>query len=324
MIGPADASRAPWRASVPFLTPRPAPPPPSRPRSRIEAVRSHWRDPSAPGLLLVAHRGAWAAWENGALRPVCPENSLPAIERAAALGLPLVELDLKTTRDGAVVLIHDARLDRTTTGSGLVADHSLAELQRLRLTLDGAPTSYRIPTLEEGMEAARGRLLVNLDHATRSRTLAALERLDRIGLSDHAVFKGEPALEALRGSGERSAIGMVHLALAELPEPAPADLPGEVEAALRLSGASAIEISGLGVSDRLGVLAGPVAAAIARAPARLWINTLGASQSAGCGDEAALADPARAPWERLVQAGATILQTDAPAELRAWAGSRAL
>lgn len=290
----------------------------------VAALRARWLDPAQPGLLVVAHRGAWAEWDGARLREVVPENSLPAIERAAALGVPVVELDLKRTRDGHLVVLHDAALDRTTTASGAVASLSLAEVRQARLRCDGQPTSHRVPTLAEAMEAARGRVLVNLDHATRSRTRVALEELSRLGLAGHAIFKGEAALEVLRATGEAEALPMVHLQVDRLPEVTAQDLPGELEAAIALSGACAIELSGLGEADPLDALGSASVGAVRASGARLWINTLGASQCAGCDDLAALASPDRAGWRRLREAGASILQTDAPAELLAWLGQSSL
>lgn len=77
-------------------------------------------DPAA--RLVVAHRGASAE---------APENTMPAFERAVALGADAIELDVHLAADGEVVVLHDPTLDRTTTGHGPVAAHAAAELARL-------------------------------------------------------------------------------------------------------------------------------------------------------------------------------------------------
>ncbi len=71
---------------------------------------------------LFAHRGASGE---------APENTLTAFQRATALGIVYIELDVHLSRDGHVVVIHDETLERTTNGHGLVREHSLAELQEL-------------------------------------------------------------------------------------------------------------------------------------------------------------------------------------------------
>ena len=90
---------------------------------------------------LAAHRGGAALW---------PENSLLAFRQALALDCDLVELDVHLTSDGALAVIHDPTLDRTTDAAGPVAARTAAELGRARLRgLDGALTDERVPMLEE-------------------------------------------------------------------------------------------------------------------------------------------------------------------------------
>jgi glycerophosphoryl diester phosphodiesterase len=97
--------------------------------------------------LVAAHRGGAALW---------PENSLTAFRGAIALGVDALEFDVHLTADGEPVVIHDATLDRTTTGHGPVRSVTLARLQALRL-LDraGAPSAETVPTLAQVLEVAR-------------------------------------------------------------------------------------------------------------------------------------------------------------------------
>jgi glycerophosphoryl diester phosphodiesterase len=98
---------------------------------------------------LFAHRGASAE---------APENTLPAFTRAVEHGVRYLELDCHATRDGEVVVLHDAELERTTDGEGPVSQHTFAELERLdagyRFTRDGQRfpfrgTGVRIPRFAE-------------------------------------------------------------------------------------------------------------------------------------------------------------------------------
>ena len=91
--------------------------------------------------LFAAHRGGALLW---------PENSLLAFRNALALGADYLELDVHMARDGEVMVIHDATLDRTTTGTGPVREQTLAELGALRLKdRGGAVLEERIPTLDQ-------------------------------------------------------------------------------------------------------------------------------------------------------------------------------
>jgi glycerophosphoryl diester phosphodiesterase len=108
----------------------------------------------APAPRVIAHRGGRGLW---------PENTLYAFRRAAALGVDVLEMDLRESADGEIVVLHDATVDRTTDGSGPVAALALAELARLdagfRWTPDGGGTypyrgrDIRVPALKEVFQA---------------------------------------------------------------------------------------------------------------------------------------------------------------------------
>lgn len=89
--------------------------------------------------LNIGHRGA---------ADLEPENTLRSFRRAAREGADALELDLRLTRDGRLVALHDADVDRTTDGSGPVAEMTLDELRRL-----DAGLGERVPTFEEVLEA---------------------------------------------------------------------------------------------------------------------------------------------------------------------------
>lgn len=97
---------------------------------------------------VIAHRGASGH---------APENTLAAFERAVQLGAPFIETDLHLTRDARFVAIHDATLERTTNGKGLVHDFTLAELKQLDAGkwYDREFMDERVPTLEEILEFSR-------------------------------------------------------------------------------------------------------------------------------------------------------------------------
>jgi len=119
--------------------------------ARQPSVRRPFMQHAAP--LFFAHRG-------GSL--LRPENTMPAFEHGMSFGADALELDIQQTRDGELVVIHDPTLDRTTSGSGPVASHSLDELRAIdagyRFTPDGGATfPYRgqgvaIPTLRQVFE----------------------------------------------------------------------------------------------------------------------------------------------------------------------------
>lgn len=112
--------------------------------------------------LFAAHRGGALLWA---------ENSLLAFRNALALGADFLELDVHLTRDGEVVVIHDATLERTTTGAGPVRERTLAELGAVRLKdRAGTVLEERIPTLDQVVAlAAAGKRQMLLEIKTDER-----------------------------------------------------------------------------------------------------------------------------------------------------------
>ncbi len=107
-------------------------------------------------VLNIAHRG-----DSGNF----PENTIAAFRAAADAGADICELDVQATRDGAVVVIHDDSVDRTTNGTGAVAALTLAELKRLDAGswMGERFARERVPTLEEVFAAVGTRLGLNIE-----------------------------------------------------------------------------------------------------------------------------------------------------------------
>lgn len=109
-------------------------------------------DPECDTVIVVAHRGMhrdpWAS---------IPENSLASIRVAGEVGVPMVELDVRHTADGVLVVMHDGDLDRTTDGTGNVDAMTWESLQQLRLDggTEDVPDTLRIPTFAQALEQAR-------------------------------------------------------------------------------------------------------------------------------------------------------------------------
>lgn len=120
---------------------------------------------SQPMPLLSAHRGGPG--------PSFPENCIATFEHTLQSAFAMLEVDPRRTKDGALVLHHDATLERTTTGMGKVADRTLEELRKLRLKdTAGAVTGHAMPTLDEAIAWARGKTLLVLDQ----KDVTAVER----------------------------------------------------------------------------------------------------------------------------------------------------
>lgn len=113
-------------------------------------------------FLTVGHRGVMG---------VEPENTLRSFRRAEQAGHDQVELDLHLSKDGALIVMHDAEVDRTTDGSGLVRDLTLAEIRGLDAGL-GEP----VPVFEEVLEAVGRPIQAEIKDTAAARVLAAVLR----------------------------------------------------------------------------------------------------------------------------------------------------
>src|SRR2546429_9040441 len=102
-------------------------------------------------ILLGGHRGNPDEY---------PENTLASFRSAIELGVDVIECDVHRSEDGALPVIHDPLVDRTTDGSGLVRDFSMAELKRFDAGSwkDSKFAGERIPSLDEVLEVAKGRV----------------------------------------------------------------------------------------------------------------------------------------------------------------------
>ena len=137
--------------------------------------------PELSGVKLIAHRGYHVE---------APENSLAAIQAAIDLGISGCEVDLRTSKDGHLVLIHDASLERTTTGRGPVSEYFLADLKQLFLKhKKKGITRQRIPALEEAFKLVKKNpgfsLSLDLKDADPAQTANLV--LDH-GLANQVVF----------------------------------------------------------------------------------------------------------------------------------------
>lgn len=157
----------------------------------------------------VAHRGAHSA--------AAPENTLAAIRAALDLGADVVEIDVRVTRDGEVVLLHDETLDRIWGDPRRVADLTLAEVREF------GGGDRRIPTLAEALDALRGSgvpLLIDMDHEAPALPSVAVVRAS--GAESDVEWCGmTPAMRLVRGALPGA---VIHQAWYSAEPPTPADL----------------------------------------------------------------------------------------------------
>lgn len=121
-----------------------------------ERVLAEQGDPNSTEVLVIAHRGDWRG---------APENSVQAFENAIKMGCDIVEVDVRRSADGGLVVMHDATLDRTTEGSGEVAALTAEHITSLRLR-NGCRRVVEnsfVPTFEQVLLLCKDRAVIHLD-----------------------------------------------------------------------------------------------------------------------------------------------------------------
>jgi glycerophosphoryl diester phosphodiesterase len=136
-------------------------------------------------FLTIGHRGVMG---------VEPENTLRSFVAAQQAGLDVIELDLHLSKDGALVVMHDAKVDRTTDGSGPIAEKTLAELRAL-----DAGQGERIPLFEEVLDAVRAPLQAEIKDVAAAKALAeVMRRRDLVSRVEVLSFHDEAIAETAR------------------------------------------------------------------------------------------------------------------------------
>ena len=149
----------------------------------LSEVARRFRDPSCGDVWVMAHRA------NTSDKSI-PENSISAVKASVAAGVKVVETDTRLTADGQIVICHDESISRTTTGSGNISDLTLSSIRSYKLKdRNGKATAEVMPTLREFLEAARGKVYVNLDYSPRTASTAqVMSVVQEMGMLEQVLF----------------------------------------------------------------------------------------------------------------------------------------
>lgn len=266
---------------------------------RVAEIRNSLCNPHSDKVLVVAHRGDWR---------YAPENSLAAIENAIKMGVDVVELDVCKTKDGHLILMHDATLDRTTTGKGKVSEWTLDSIRTLKLKNGCAiKTKHNVPTLEEALLLAKGQIMVNLDkaYAIFDEVYAVLEKT---GTTDLVVMKGGQPVEQVKREFGKYLDSVLFMPIVNLDQPNAVQL---IQNYLDELHPIAFEL--LYLSDESSTP--KEVTELLKGKSQIWYNTLWDTMAGGHDDDMSLEDPDRGYGYLIDTLGARILQTDRPGYL---------
>ena len=277
-------------------------------QQKVEDIYRKIVDATNNEVLVVAHRGDWR---------YAPENSLAAIAHSIKQGADIVELDVQKTKDGKLILMHDATLDRTTTGTGRVCDWTLDSIKTLFLR-NGATlrTKHRVPTLEEALMLVKGKVMVNLDKAYPIFD-EIYPLLKKTGTVRQVVMKGGNSVEEVMQDLGKYLDEILYMPVIQIDAPDGIRKIKEFEEALK---PVAFEL--VFASDTCK--APKVAREMLKGKSRIWYNTLWDTLAGGYDDDKSLEDPDAGYGFLIDQLGATMIQTDRTAFLLEYLKSRGL
>jgi glycerophosphoryl diester phosphodiesterase len=231
---------------------------------------------AADRIVVIAHRGEHRAH---------PENTLPAFQAAIDAGADSFELDVRTTSDGRLVLMHDARVDRTTNGSGAVRAMTFDQIRALDAGAKFSPrfAGAKVPSFEEALALAHGKIGVYVD----SKDIAPADlavALAKADMLNSVVIYG--------GAGFLKKVQALNPSLKVMPE---AYSAVTLEKLL-------LDLKPRVVAFDAGDFTGDAIAVAKRAGVDIYVDRLGSADNASA-------------WQDAVDRGAAGIQTDRPAEL---------
>ena len=265
----------------------------------VTRLREKLFDTKSKYVTVVAHRGDWRN---------SPENSIQAFKNCIDMGVDMIEIDVRKTKDNRLVIIHDGTVDRTTNGKGKVADMTLEEIKKLRLRAGhGVVTRHGVPTLEEVLDLCKGKILINIDKG--------YDYFDQIygllvqtGTLDQVVIKGSHSYEKVCQQNGKVLDEVIYMPIVNLnSKNAEALLDGWLA-----QKPVAIECCISKYTPEVERLLQKVK----QSDTKIWINSLWPSLNDGHDDDRAVEmDEEDEAWGWILDRGATLIQTDRPVEL---------
>lgn len=248
-------------------------------QKRADSIRQIFLDAFSTTVLVASHRATHNQYA---------ENSLKAIQESIRIGVDIIEIDVKVSKDGVPFLMHDGTLDRTTSGKGDPEEFTWQELQQLFIVDKGKQTTFKIPSLEEALKLADGKILVDLDLKT-----------DRIEKVISVVNKTETKEIVFFFDSDYKLLSRIQAADKDFMIMPRAYSLAQADSAILLFDPPVVHIDFSFYTPECVQL-------IRSSAARVWINSLGDP------DKDIKNHNAKIALNKLVQHGANVIQTDEP------------
>jgi len=247
-------------------------------------------------IVITAHRCSWRT---------SPENSVQALIDCIKMGVDIAEFDLERTKDGQLIIMHDNTIDRTTTGRGRSQDYTLEEIRKFKLkAATGAPTRHAIPTFEEMLTAAKGKIIVNIDkgYPFFEQAMGVVKKLN---MTQQVIFN--VSYDSII-SQHRNIDSLLYLMTVVNPSnPSTDKIIDSYKSHKRTIIQTVFATDTVRILSRIHTI---------RKTNAVWFNSLWPDHCAGHDDDIAVENnKPNETWGWLIDKGANIIQTDRPNEL---------
>lgn len=277
-------------------------------QDRVGRIREKLLNRDQSTVIVASHRGDWRNF---------PENSLEAIDNAIKMGVDIVELDVQCTKDVQLILMHDPTLNRTTTGKGKIAEVALDSIKKLRLKNGCAiRTIHKVPTLEEALIHAKGKIMLNLDKADRyfDQVYALMKKT---GTTKQIIMKGNKTAEQVKKQFGPYLEDVIYMPIVNLDKE---NVEQQIDTFIKDMNPVAFELLYVKDTNPLPVKLKSSLDGIAL----LWYNTLWDTMAGGHDDDMSLKNLDAGYGYLIDELGARIIQTDRPQYLLDYLRSRKL
>ena len=279
--------------------------------NRAEKILAEMNNPESDYVIVASHRGDWRNY---------PENSIPAIESVIRMGVDILEIDVKMTKDSVLVLSHDKTIDRMLNGKGRISDFTYDSLMtfRLRRAQNVVTDSLRIATLEEALTVCKDRIVVNLDHAWDLYD-EAMAIAEKVGVVDQILMKGKKPLAEVEAKMSTHENNFMYMPIVDINKASGKQLFDEYKK-LGVGTQIAYEICFQKVNDdALNCMK-----EIVDGGSKVWVNTIWGSLCGYLDDDAAYEYGPEKYYGKVLDMGVTMIQTDRPEFFISYLRSRGL
>ena len=270
-------------------------------QTRVEKIIAEINDPKSDYIVVASHRGDWRNY---------PENSIPAIESVIRMGVDIMELDVKMTKDSVLILMHDKTIDRMTNGKGRVCDITYDSLMtfNMRRAHNIVTDTLKVPTLREALLCCKDRILVNVDHAYPYYE-QIVKLTEELGVAGQVLMKSKSSIDKVNEDTQKYGSRMLYMPVVDVNKPKGKKLFAEYleKGVVPMAFELCWQYPGEEIDECVKQ--------VHQMGSKIWVNTIWASLCGGLGndDDAALAakNPADV-YGQYINMGVSMMQTDRP------------